>query len=63
MDDSQKEKLKEYNKQYRKVNQDKYQQYRKAYYAKKKLEKKLNDTYIHEHISAFNLPNKPYNLP
>ena len=52
MDDQLKqEKLKEYNKEYRKVNQDKYRAYRKAYYAKKKLEK-LNDDYIHQHISA-----------
>ena len=56
MDDLQKQdKLKEYNKEYRKTNQDKYKQYRKAYYAKKKAEQKLNDTYIHPHISAYNL--------
>ena len=51
MDDSQKQKLKEYNKQYREKNKEKFQQYRNAYYAKKKEEKKL-DTYIHKHISA-----------
>ena len=53
MDDQLKqEKLKEYNKIYRENNQDKYRAYRKAYYAKKKQDQKLNDTYIHQHISA-----------
>ena len=50
------DRLKAYNKQYRENNQDNYKQYRKSYYAKKREEKKLNDTLIHQHISAYNLP-------
>ena len=56
MDDQRKQKLKEYNKEYCEKNKERFQQYRNAYYAKKKQDQKLNDTYIHQHISAYNLP-------